>query len=142
MKIVVPVFLTFLVGLSSVPYVYGFNKAFSQNPFLYPGICNFGAGAALLILSLVYGGVGRHYFIDNSIPIGVCVAGLVVANVSNYFVVTRFGASFWLLASLFLMLIPSSIVGYWILKERCNVWIVPCVVCALLTVVFFGLSKR
>jgi len=29
-----------------------------------------------------------------------------------------------------------------VFKEQCNLWIVPCVTCALLTVLFFGLSKR
>ena len=142
MKVFVPLLLTFLVGASAIPYVYGFKKAFSENPFIYAGICNLILGAVLLTISLIYGGVEKQYAIRNAIPIGLCVIGLVVANVCNYFIITRFGASFWLLSSLFMMLIPSFAVGYLIFKEDFNVWILPCVACALLTVLFFGLSKQ
>ncbi len=142
MKILLPVLLTFLVGLSAIPYVYGFKKAFSENPFIYAGISNLVLGAVLLIISFAYGGVEKQYAMKNSIPIGLCVIGLVVANVCNYFIITRFGASYWLLSSLFMMLIPSFTVGYLIFRESFNAWVVPCVVCALLTVLFFGLSKQ
>ena len=142
MKVIVPILLAFLVSVSIMPYVYGFKKAFSGNPFIYAGMCNLFCGIVLLIMSFVYGGTGKQYLAKNWIPIIMAVLGIVVANAANYFVITRFGASFWLLSSLFMMLIPSFIVGYLIFKENCNVWIVPCVVCALLTALFFGLSKR
>ena len=142
MKVIVPILLTLLVGAGSIPYVYGFKKAFSVNPFIYVGMCNIFCGIVLLIISFVYGGIGKQYLAKNWIPLIMAGLGLVVANAANYFVVTRFGASFWLLSSLFMMLIPSFIVGYLIFKENCNVWIVPCVACVLLAVLFFGLSKR
>jgi len=142
MKVIVPILLALLVGVGNVPYVYGFKKAFSGNPFIYAGMSNLLCGIALLTISSVYGGAGKQYLTKNWIVIGVGALGIVVANIAIYFVITRFGASFWLLCSLFIMLIPSFIVGYLIFKENCNVWIVPCVVCALLTVLFFGLSKR
>ena len=96
----------------------------------------------LLTISFTYGGAGRQYIIKNALPIGFSVLGIVLANVCNYFVVVRFGASFWLLSSLSMMLIPTFIVGYLIFKENCNLWIIPCLICTLLAVLFFGLSKR
>ncbi|MDP6779516.1 MAG: hypothetical protein QGI83_22365 [Candidatus Latescibacteria bacterium] len=142
MKIILPVVLTFLVGAGAIPYVYGFRKAFSENPFIFAGIANFALGVILLGISFAYGGIERQYAVRNVVPIGLCVLGLVVANIANYFIITRYGASYWLLSSLFMMLIPSFVVGYLIFKETFNVWIVPCVFCALLTVAFFGLAKR
>ena len=32
MKIIIPVLLSVLVGVGTTPYVYGFKKAFSENP--------------------------------------------------------------------------------------------------------------
>ncbi len=142
MKVIVPILLTFLVGLGTAPYVYGFKKAFSGNPFIYVGMCNLFCGIVLLTISFGYGGAGKQYLAKNWIPIIMAVGGLVVANAANYFVITRFGASYWLLASLFMMLIPSFIVGYLIFKENFNAWIIPCVGCTLLAVLFFTLSKR
>ena len=142
MKIVIPILLSLLVGVGTTPYVYGFKKAFSENPFIYAGLCNLFCGMVLLTISFTYGGAGRQYVIKNALPIGFSVLGIVLANVCNYFVVARFGASFWLLASLSMMLIPTFIVGYLIFKESCNLWIIPCLICTLLAVLFFGLSKR
>jgi hypothetical protein len=142
MKIVIPVLLSVLVGIGTAPYVYGFKKAFSENPFIYAGMCNLFCGIVLLMISFTYGGVGRQYLIKSSLPIVFSVLGIVLANVCNYFIIARFGASFWLLSSLCMMLIPTFIVGYLVFKENSNLWIVPCVICTLLAVLFFGLSKR
>lgn len=142
MKIAIPVLLSVLVGVGTTPYVYGFKKAFSENPFVYAGLCNLFCGIALLTISCTYGGAGRQYVIKNALPIGFSVLGIVLTNVCNYFIVARFGASFWLLSSLSMMLIPTFIVGYLVFKENCNLWIVPCLICTLLAVLFFGLSKR
>jgi hypothetical protein len=146
MKIGRPVLLSLLVGVGTTPYVYGFKKAFSENPFVYAGMCNLFCGMVLLTISFtyggVYGGVGRQYVFKNALPIGFSVLGIVLTNVCNYFIVARFGASFWLLSSLSMMLIPTFIVGYLVFKENCNLWIVPCLICTLLAVLFFGLSKR
>lgn len=76
------------------------------------------------------------------IPIIMAVLGIVVVNAANYFIITELGASFWLLSSLSMMLIPSFAVGYSIFKENCNAWIVPRVICALLAAPFFALSKQ
>ena len=142
MKFALALLLTFLVGVGNVPYVYGFKKAFSQNPFIYAAMCNIFCGLVLLTISFAYVAPEKQYLIKNWIPIAIAVLGITMANVANYFIINKFGASFWLLSSLFMMLIPTFVVGYWIFKEQCNAWIAPCVFCALLTVLFFGLSKR
>jgi hypothetical protein len=142
MKIVVPIALSFVAGSALIPFVYGFKKAFSTNPFAYSGITNLLCALALLTISALYGGTEKQYLARHWIPISLAALGLVVVNIMHYFIITRYGASFSLLTSLFMMLMPTFVVGYLIFKERCNLWIVPCIACALLTVLFFGLSKR
>ncbi|MFH1009293.1 MAG: hypothetical protein V1800_17600 [Candidatus Latescibacterota bacterium] len=142
MKMVLPVLLSLLVGIGTTPYVFGLKKAFSGNPFIYVGLCNLFGGIVLLAISFTYGGVEKQYVMRNALPIGFSVLGIVMANICNYFVVARFGASYWLLASLSMMLVPTFVLGYLVFKESFNSWIVPCIVCTLLAVLFFGLSKR
>jgi hypothetical protein len=142
MRIVIPIALALMAGTALIPFVYGMKKAFSTNPFVYSGIANLLCAIALLMISTIYGGVEKQYLVRHWIPISLGALGLVVVNISHYFVITRFGASYSMLSSLFMMLMPALVVGYLIFKERCNLWIVPCIACALLTVLFFALSKR
>ncbi|MGD9211255.1 MAG: hypothetical protein PVI90_10790, partial [Desulfobacteraceae bacterium] len=68
--------------------------------------------------------------------------GIFLVNLSAYFIINYYGASYWMIASLSCMLIPPIVVGYLIFKENINYWIFPAIICAILTVFFFTLSKK
>lgn len=142
MKALIPITLCALVGVCSIPFIYGFKKAFSQNPFIYAGCFNALSGIVLLAISYMHGGIEDHYLTRNALPIVLAASGIVLVNIIAYFVITRHGASYWMIASLSSMLIPAVVVGFIVFKEKYNLWIYPAVVCALLTVLFFALSKK
>jgi len=142
MKHAVPVLLAALVGVCGIPYVYGFRKAFSENPFIYAACFNLCAGAVLLVIALSFGGIENGYLARNWRPIVLAAVGIIGVNILAYFIVNEHGAGYWMLASLANVIIGPAVVGYLVLKEKCNWWIVPAYLCAILTVMFFQMSRR
>ena len=141
MKTMTPVLLAVLVGVCAIPYLYGFKKAFSNNPFICSACFTLLAGTVLFVVALLYGKIQKGYVAANWLPIVLATVGIIGTNVLAYVIVNRFGASYWIIASLSNLLIAPSVVGYLLFREKCNVWIIPAVFCAVLSVVFFTMSK-
>jgi len=99
-------------------------------------------GCVLILLSFYYGQIEKDYIGKNSVPIVLAALGVIGINVLLYVVITKYGASWMILNSLIAMLIPPTLVGYVIFKERFNLWILPAMGCAILAGVFFALSKQ
>jgi hypothetical protein len=142
MKALIPITLAVLVGFCNVPLIYGFKKAYSQNPFIYAGSFNLCSAFFFLSIAYIYGGIEQEYFLKNWSLILFAAIGIFLINVMAYLIINRYGASYWIIASLSSMLIPAIVVGYFLFYERVNFWIVPSIICAILSVVFFTLSKR
>ena len=142
MKIIVPISLALIAGACNIPLIYGFKKAYSQNPFIFAGSFNLCSAFLFLGLSYFYGGIEQQYFTKNWPFILFATFGIFFINVLAYYLINHYGASYWMVTSLSTMLIPPIFVGYLIFKEKLNYWIIPAVICAVLTVIFFGLSKK
>ncbi|MBN2061023.1 MAG: hypothetical protein JW882_11480 [Deltaproteobacteria bacterium] len=142
MKAIIPVLLAILVGVANIPLIYGFKKAYSQNPFIFAGSFNLCSAFLFIMAGYLYGGIEQNYFLKNWPFIIFAAVGVFSINIMAYIIINRYGASYWLIASLSAMLIPALFVGYYVFKERLNLWIIPSVLCAILTVFFFILSKK
>jgi drug/metabolite transporter (DMT)-like permease len=142
MKAIVPITLAILAGACNIPLIYGFKKAYSQNPFIFAGSFNLCSAFLFLSLACLYGGIQQQYFIKNWSLILFAAVGIFIINVLAYYIINHHGASYWIIASLSSMLIPAIVVGYFVFKERVNFWIIPSIICAILSVIFFLFSKR
>jgi drug/metabolite transporter (DMT)-like permease len=142
MKSILPIALAVFVGFCNVPLIYGFRKAYSQNPFIFAGSFNLCSAFLFLSIAYIYGGIEHQYFIKNWALILFATLGIFIINFLAYYIINHHGASYWIIASLSSMLVPAIVVGYFIFKERVNLWIIPSVICAILSVIFFVLSKR
>lgn len=142
MKTLVPVTLAVFAGLCNIPLIYGFKKAYSQNPFIFAGSFNLVSAFVFLSIAYLFGGIEHHYFVRNWPFILFAALGIVLINTLAYYLINYHGASYWIVVSLSSMLIPGIIVGYFILKDRVNIWIVPSIIFAILSAIFFVLSKR
>jgi len=142
MKAIVPIMLAVLAGLCNIPLIYGFKKAYSQNPFIFAGSFNLCSAFFFLSIAYLYGGIEQQYFIKNWSFILFAALGIFLINILAYHIINRYGASYWMIASLSSMLIPAIVVGYFVFKERINLWIIPSVICAVLSVIFFTMSKK
>ena len=63
MKALIPIVLAILVSVSNIPYVYGFKKAYSENPFIFAASMSFLCGVILLVLSLFWGRIEPTYVV-------------------------------------------------------------------------------
>ena len=142
MKTIVPISLAILAGACNIPLIYGFKKAFSQNPFIFAGSFNLCSAAFFIVAAYIYGGIEYQYFIKNWPFIIAATIGIFLINILAYHIINHYGASYWIIASLSGMLIPGIVVGYFLFKENVNLWIVPSILCAILSVLFFLLSKK
>jgi drug/metabolite transporter (DMT)-like permease len=142
MKSILPIALAVFVGFCNVPLIYGFRKAYSQNPFIFAGSFNLCSAFLFLSIAYIYGGIENQYFIKNWALILFATLGIFIINFLAYYIINHHGASCWIIASLSSMLVPAIVVGYFIFKERVNLWIIPSVICAILSVIFFVFSKR
>jgi drug/metabolite transporter (DMT)-like permease len=141
-KTALPVLLCVFAGICNIPYLWGFKKAYSANPFIYGGLFNLLVGAILLILALFYGRIESNWVSAHKAPVAAAAFGIALINIVAYFVINRYGASWTMITSLSAMLIPPLVVGVVLFGEKLNLWIVPAIACGILTVVFFALSKR
>ena len=142
MKTSIPIILAILVGFCNVPFIYGFKKAYSQNPFIFAGSFNLCSAFFFLSISYFYGGIEHQYITKNWHLIVLAAVGIMLINILAYYIINYYGASYWMIAALSSMLVPAIIVGYFIFKEKLNFWIIPSIICALLTIFFFTLSKE
>ncbi len=142
MKAIVPITLAVLAGACNIPLIYGFKKAYSQNPFIFAGSFNLCSAFLFLLLAYLYGGIQQQYFIKNWSLILFAAVGIFIINILAYYIINHHGASYWIIASLSSMLIPAIVVGYFVFKERVNFWIIPSIICAILSILFFTLSKK
>jgi drug/metabolite transporter (DMT)-like permease len=142
MKAIVPITLAVLAGACNIPLIYGFKKAYSQNPFIFAGSFNLCSAFLFLLLACLYGGIQQQYFIKNWSLILFAAVGIFIINILAYYIINHHGASYWIIASLSSMLIPAIVVGYFVFKERVNFWIIPSIICAILSILFFTLSKK
>ena len=142
MKIIIPISIAILVGFFNIPFIYGVKKAYSQNPFIFAGAFNLCSAIFFLIISYFYGGIEQQYLLKNWPFIIFAALGIFLINLAAYYIINHYGASYWMIASLSGMLIPPMIVGYLIFKEKLNYWIIPTIICAILTIFFFMLSKK
>jgi drug/metabolite transporter (DMT)-like permease len=142
MKAIVPITLAVLAGACNIPLIYGFKKAYSQNPFIFAGSFNLCSAFIFLLLACLYGGIQQQYFIKNWSLILFAAVGIFIINILAYYIINHHGASYWIIASLSSMLIPAIVVGYFVFKERVNFWIIPSIICAILSILFFTLSKK
>jgi drug/metabolite transporter (DMT)-like permease len=93
-------------------------------------------------MAYLYGGIEQQYFMKNWTLILFAAVGIFIINILAYYIINLYGASYWIIASLSSMLIPAIVVGYFVFKERVNFWIIPSLICAILSVLFFTLSKK
>lgn len=142
MKALIPISLAILAGVCNVPLIYGFKKAYSQNPFIFAGSFNLCSAAFFISAACIYGGIEQQFFTRNWPFILAATAGIFFINIFAYHIINHHGASYWIIASLSSMLIPGIVVGYFIFKENVNFWIVPSILCAILSVFFFIMSKK
>jgi len=142
MKAIVPITLAVLAGACNMPLIYGFKKAYSQNPFIFAGSFNLCSTFFFLSMAYLYGGIEQQYFMKNWTLILFAAVGIFIINILAYYIINLYGANYWIIASLSSMLIPAIVVGYFVFKERVNFWIIPSLICAILSVLFFTLSKK
>ena len=142
MKTLIPILIAVLVGVFNIPFVYGFKKAYSQNPFIFAASFNLCSAIFLLGVSFAYRGVEKDFFFRNWLFILSAACGIILINLSAYYIINSYGAGYWMIASLSNLLIPPILVGIFIFKEKFNYWIFPTIFCAILTVVLFTLSKK
>ncbi|MFC1534941.1 hypothetical protein ACFL7M_16430 [Thermodesulfobacteriota bacterium] len=65
MKGLIPISLAIIVGFCNIPLIYGFKKAYSQNPFIFAGSFNLCSAFFFLLIGYFYGGIEHQYFIKN-----------------------------------------------------------------------------
>jgi drug/metabolite transporter (DMT)-like permease len=142
MKALIPIGLAILVSVSNIPYVYGFKKAYSENPFIFAASMSFLCGVILLVLSLFWGKIEPAYVVKHWPVIVLAAVGIASVGVLMYVIVNKYGANYFMVASLCNVIVPASVVGFLIFKEKCNIaWLVPSLICASLSVFFFAMSR-
>jgi len=80
MKTLVPVTLAVFAGLCNIPLIYGFKKAYSQNPFIFAGSFNLVSAFVFLSIAYLFGGIEHHYFVRNWPFILFAALGIVLIN--------------------------------------------------------------
>ena len=142
MKSLTPILLAVGIGACNVPILYGFKKAYSQNPFVYAASFNVCSGLLMIVCTLFFGNIEHHYLAKGWPYIVTAGIGVMLMNLLAYYLINYYGAGYWIIASLCIMLLPSLLLGCVVFKEKFNLWIIPAILCALLTVFFFNLSKQ
>lgn len=134
--------LCLLFALSNIPVVIGYKTVHHANNLIYPGFVLIVTGALMLVISWKQNIILSEYFIKNYIWILFPSIITILNCYATVSIINKYGASSFVMASLFNLLIPPTIVGYLIYKEKVNLFIIPTYFCCIFAVYLFHLSKR
>jgi drug/metabolite transporter (DMT)-like permease len=139
-----PFFFAFLAAVGNSLYVYSQRKtSVGANPFLF---------STLFLTVCVVLCLGSYFVLGTrgSLPLIKSNAGWVLLGgfgiyilyIGFYVLYSKYGASYYTLYAMASVLTTSVVVGCFLFRERFNLYSGLSIVCALASILFFGLSRK
>ena len=144
LKFLIPFGFALIAAFGNVLFVLGNRKVgHTVNPFFFTATVMAVCLSLYLIGTLLFGMRGSGEFLRKNI--GWCVlsgAGMFLTFLGFYLLYSRFDTSYYALFVVTSMLLTTLVLGVLVLHERINLYGGVSIAAAVVSIVFFGLSKR
>jgi drug/metabolite transporter (DMT)-like permease len=143
-KLLLPFLFAFVAALGNVFYVLASRKTeVSVNPFLFTAASMAVCAALFVAAYFLFDTRGTGEFLRrNGWWAVLSGAGIFLTFYGFYLLYSRFDTSYYTLFAVLSLVMTTVLLGWWFLKEGFNLYGVLSVAAALVSIVFFGLSKR
>lgn len=142
-KFLLPFAFALLAALGNVFFVLGNRKADqAENPFLFTALAMTVALILFVGLYFAFGTRGAGEFLRRNIGWAALSGfGMFLTFLGFYLLYSRFDTSYYALFSVVSILLTTLVLGVWILRESVNLYGGLSIAAAVVSIVFFGLSK-
>jgi drug/metabolite transporter (DMT)-like permease len=143
-KFLVPFGFALIAALGNVFFVFGNRKVgHAVNPFFFTATAMAVCLALYLIGTTVFGLRGSQEFLRRNILwCSLSGLGMFMTFLGFYLLYSRFDTSYYALFAVTSVLMTTIVLGMLILGERINLYGGISIAAAVVSIVFFGLSKR
>ncbi len=143
-KILLPLFFALIAAFGNVFFVLGNRKVgHAVNPFFFTATAMAACLALFLVGTTVFGLRGSQEFLRRNILwCSLSGTGMFMTFLGFYLLYSRFDTSYYALFSVISILMTTLVLGVLILKESVNFYGGVSIAAAVVSIVFFGLSKR
>ncbi len=143
-KFLIPFAFAFIAALGNVFFVLGNRKAEgAPNPFLFSAGAMAVSLAIFAMLFFFFGTRGAtEYLGRNGGWIALSGFGIFLTFFGFYLLYSRYDTSYYALFAVTALILTVVILGAWILREGLNLYGILSVAAAVVSIVFFALSKR
>ena len=144
LKFLIPFGFALIAAIGNVFFVLGNRKVgHTVNPFFFTATVMAVCLTLYLIGTTIFGLRGSGEFLRKNI--GWCTVsgvGMFLTFLGFYLLYSRFDTSYYALFVVTSMLLTTIVLGVFILRERINLYGGISIAAAVVSIVFFGLSKR
>lgn len=143
-KFLIPFAIAFMAAMGNVFFVFGSRKAEgTPNPFLYTAGAMAVSFTLFAVLFLLFGTRGAGDYVGrNGGWIALSGTGIFLTFLGFYLLYSRYDTSYYALFSVTALILTVVVLGAWILREGLNLYGILSVAAAVVSIVFFALSKR
>jgi drug/metabolite transporter (DMT)-like permease len=143
-KFFLPFSFALFAALGNVFFVLGSRKAAqAPNPMLFTLAAMAVSLALFLAAYFVFGTRGTGDYLRRNVGwMALAGVGMFMTFYGFYLLYSRFDTSYYALFVVTSMLLTTIVLGLWILKEPINLYGYISIAAAVVSIVFFGLSKR
>ena len=144
LKTLIPFSFAFLAAIGNVFFVFGNRKVGnSSNPMMFTTTVMTICLMLYFICYLAFGTKGSGEFLRrNLLWCMLSGAGMFMTFLGFYLLYSRYDTSYYALFAATSILVTTIVLGVFILKEGINLYGAISIAAAVVSVVFFGLSKR
>jgi drug/metabolite transporter (DMT)-like permease len=144
LKFLIPFGFALIAALGNVLFVYGNRKVgHTTNPFFFTATVMAICLSLYLIGTLLFGMRGSGEFLrKNILWCSISGVGMFLTFLGFYLLYSRFDTSYYALFVVTSMLLTTLVLGVLVLHERINLYGGISIAAAVVSIVFFGLSKR
>jgi len=144
LKFLIPFSFAVLAAIGNVFFVFGNRKVgHSGNPMMFTTTAMTVCLLLYFICYLTFGVRGSGEFLRrNLLWCMLSGAGMFMTFLGFYLLYSRFDTSYYALFSVTSIILTSIVLGVFILKEGINFYGALSLIAAVVSIVFFGLSKR
>jgi len=144
LKFLIPFGFALVAAFGNVLFVFGNRKVgHAINPFFFTATAMAVCLCLYLIGTTFFGLRGSGEFLRrNLLWCSVSGLGMFLTFLGFYLLYSRFDTSYYALFAVTSVLLTTIVLGVFILRERINVYGAVSIAAAVVSIVFFGLSKR
>jgi drug/metabolite transporter (DMT)-like permease len=144
LKFLIPFSFALIAAFGNVLFVWGNRKVGNTaNPFYFTATAMAVCLALYLIGTAFFGLRGSGEFLrKNLFWCSVSGFGMFLTFLGFYLLYSRFDTSYYALFAVTSVLLTTIVLGVFILRERINLYGAISIAAAVVSIVFFGLSKR